>query len=270
MKRYNGVPIGYLAQGSQEVWTYPRGLYRCTSSPYADLNCCLMHSCCCAPWAHATAMAWVNPDLGAKAQAAFRAELKASAARGVADSYSAATGKESAAAEVITSVQKMEADLKYAGVRELFEDYMFGVWKKNAQGLIYLAGDIPSNPLQACWVQVCCAPCARFQEVDAAMQWRRDAFGHELRYANPFQCSSPDNPCLCNCGFEQKMPDGSWMYPAFNVDLKYQLVGERLLDRQGNPATAARRAALMQVREERAKRLQPPVAPVPTLISMKR
>lgn len=268
MKQYKGVPIGYLVQDAPEVWDYPRGLYDCASSPYATWQCCVMHSCCCAPWAHAAAMAWVNPDLGKKAQAALVAELKASAARGAADGVAKATGRESAAAEVFTSIQEIESDTKYIGVRELFEDYMFGVWEKNPQGLIYLVGDTPSNPLQACWVQVCCAPCARCQEVDAAMQWRQDYLGSRTRYANPFEC---DRLCVCKCGFEEynKMT-GEWMYPASVPDLPDQLVGDNLLGRQGNPKTAAYRQYRKQEREARLARRNPPPTAPPSLISMKR
>ena len=102
------------------------------------------------------------------------------------------------------------------------------------------------------------------------MQWRNDAFGDKLRYANPFRCSSPDNPCICNCGFEQQMPNGQWIYPAFGVELNDQLVGDNLLGRQGNPATATHRAALMKMRSGQVAKMRPPATPVPSLVAMKR
>jgi hypothetical protein len=213
-------------------------------------------------------MAWVNPDLGKKAKTALASELKASVARFAADGVANATGRESATAEVLTSIQEVESDTKYMGVRELFEDYMFGVWDKNAQGIIYLVGNTPSTPLQACWVQVCCARLARCQEVDAAMQWRQDYLESKIRYANPFECH---RMCICKCGFEEyNEMTGEWIYPASVPDLPDQLVGDNLLGRKGNPKTAVYRQFNKRKREARLARRTPPPTALPSLIFMKR
>ena len=61
------------------------------------------------------------------------------------------------------------------------------------------------------------------------MQWRKDAFGTELRYANPFEC---DDKCCFKCGFEELTETGDWTYPATVPAYRNQLVGENLLSKQ--------------------------------------
>ena len=250
MKQYKGVPIGYFKGGDEkeQVKTYPRGLFGCLSSPLCSCSCCIVHSCC-ASWAHAAAMSWVHPGLKKQSTSNVYTQKKAEAA----ETAARASGLRSERGAILD----VESNENAADVRERFENYMFGVWSEQDGNVVLVQKGISTNPFMDNFKQSCFAPCARFQEIDAAVQWRQDTLKDEIRYANP--CTWDSKSCFFKCGFEEK-EGNKWIYPATIPPLTKQLYGRNLLGR-GNASHELKGQFMNEVAFR---------APVPSLIHMRR
>ena len=220
--------IGYkykVGQTEVEQKWFDEPLFGCLSGEDVGLQCCLVQSCCCAGYAHYTAIGWANSRLKSYARNAFYTQLTSDALR-----VAAGNGPLNAAGQQqrILFADVVAAGQQNATIRQQLADLMFGVWVEDEEsGKIYLSWSPPTNPCAECLIQVFFPACARCQEVSALMKWRRRVTGRPVRYN------------VCYCAFQELQDNGAWSNSVRAVRLKKRLEGENLLGRT-DPYSAAR------------------------------
>lgn len=210
------------------------GLFGCCAAADCGLFCCLQQSCICSQaYAHCIAMGWVNAELGARAERVWTTELLATGLS-VAAGAGGDPGRRNPFGDLLATAFELQADFQGLSLRRTFIQYMYGMWVKSTDGsVLQFVPTRTENPFVACCAQFCFAPCARCQEVDAAMRWRQSVQQRRVRFGNP---------CLCKWGFEEEIAPNYWFYPAqpmpFCQQIDPRLPGgqQRLLDPARTPA----------------------------------
>lgn len=214
---------------SQYYFDVPLYGFLCCQNKDAGWRSCVIQSCCCSLWyAHCVSIHWIADDLGARAESAFGAAVR-SAAFSLIPSTSQtymfdAAGRRSGSfvsynpfVDVVKTQAELDSHLISGSLRRDIIRRLYGVWRRSVPqdgegkdaGASWLRYDPTADQGCAIFCAQCCfAPCARCQEIDAAMRWRSKTTGKDVRFANP---------CMCKCGFEEEWQNGVWR-PPLGID----------------------------------------------------